>query len=182
MPVYVTLLRGINVGGNKRVKMERLRQSFEELGFEQVQTFIQSGNVVYKTRSFSSTTLSAKIENKLLLDFGFPVPVVSRTREEMMKTVGNNPFAGAPGVDAERLHVMFLAESPAPAAMEKLNALSWGDDQWRNLGREIYLYLPNGVAESKLMKSPLDRILSVVNTTRNWKTVNSIQKMCQECR
>jgi uncharacterized protein (DUF1697 family) len=180
--IYVSMLRGINVGGNKRIKMDALRRSFDALGFQQVKTFIQSGNVVYKSAKASTTALSNKIEKRLLEDFGFAVLVVTRTAEEMAGAIKNNSFAAAKGIDQEKLHVMFLSAPPAPDALSKLNAWIAEPEQCRCLGRELYLYLPNGAGESKLLKAPLDRILSVVSTTRNWRTVNSLHQMCQECR
>ena len=182
MAIYVSMLRGINVGGNKRIKMDALRRSFDALGFQQVKTFIQSGNVVYKSAKASTTALSNKIEKRLLEDFGFAVLVVTRTAEEMAGAIKNNSFAAAKGIDQEKLHVMFLSAPPAPDALSKLNAWIAEPEQCRCLGRELYLYLPNGAGESKLLKAPLDRILSVVSTTRNWRTVNSLHQMCQECR
>jgi uncharacterized protein (DUF1697 family) len=176
------MLRGINVGGNKRIKMDALRRSFDALGFQQVKTFIQSGNVVYKSAKASTTALSNKIEKRLLEDFGFAVLVVTRTAEEMAGAIKNNSFAAAKGIDQEKLHVMFLSAPPAPDALSKLNAWIAEPEQCRCLGRELYLYLPNGAGESKLLKAPLDRILSVVSTTRNWRTVNSLHQMCQDCR
>jgi uncharacterized protein (DUF1697 family) len=176
------MLRGINVGGNKRIKMDALRESFEALGFEQVKTFIQSGNVVYKGARTSTTALSNKIEKRLLDDFGFAVPVVTRTDEEMASTIRNNAFVAAKGIDQEKLHVMFLSAKPAPEALSKLVPLISEPEQCRCLGRELYLYLPNGAGESKLLKAPLDRVLSVISTTRNWRTVNSLHQMCQDCR
>ena len=182
MPIYISLLRGINVGAHKRIKMEQLRASFEALGLDQVKTYIQSGNVIFKAAKLSPSKLSKQIEERILSDFGFPVSVVSRTVDEMAKTIGNNPFLKERGVDQEKLHVMFLSEAPAAAALKKLVELTAAPDQSRCLGREIYLYLPNGAGESSLMKSSLDRVLSVVTTTRNWRTVNAIHQMCRECR
>src|ERR1039458_6532127 len=181
MPTYISMLRGINVGGHNRIKMDQLRESLAALGFEQVKTYIQSGNVVFKTAKVSPSGLSQRIEERILRDFGFPVSVVSRTADEMGKTIGNNPFLKERGIDLEKLHVMFLSEAPAPAALKKLAGLTTAPDQSRCFDREIYFYLPNGVSQSVLMKSPVDRILSVVTTTRNWKTVNSLHQMCQDC-
>jgi uncharacterized protein (DUF1697 family) len=180
--VYVSMLRGINVGGHKRVKMDQLRQSFEALGFEQVKTYIQSGNVVFKAGNTSTSALSKKIEERILSDFGFPVSVISRTSDEMRDTIENNPFLKQRGIDPERLHVMFLSESPAPAALKKLADLIAVPDLCRGLGREIHFYLPNGVSGSVLMKTPLDRLLAVTTTMRNWRTVNSLYQLCQDCR
>ena len=182
MPIYISMLRGINVGAHKRMKMDRLRTSFEALGFEQVKTYIQSGNVIFKTTKLSPALLSERIEKRIFTDFGFPVSVVSRTADEMAKAIEDNPLLKKRGIDQDKLHIMFLSDSPAEAALIKLAALTAAPDQSCCLGKELYLYLPNGTAESSLMKSQLDRVLSVVTTTRNWRTVNALHKMCQECR
>jgi uncharacterized protein (DUF1697 family) len=182
MPIYISLLRGINVGAYKRIKMEHLRTSFEALGFEQVKTYIQSGNVIFKTTKLSPQLLSDRIEKRLLTDFGFAISIVSRTLDEMAKAIEDNPFVKKRGIDQDKLHIMFLSAAPEAAALKKLAALTAAPDQSCCLGKELYLYLPNGTAESSLMKSQLDRILSVVTTTRNWRTVNTLHKMCQECR
>ena len=123
MPIYIAMLRGINVGGNKRVKMDLLRASFEALGFEQVKTYIQSGNVVFKSRKTATSALSKKIEERIISDFGFPASVISRSSEELGKMIESNPFLKERGIDPEKLHVMFLSESPAPAALDKLASL-----------------------------------------------------------
>jgi uncharacterized protein (DUF1697 family) len=182
MPVYISMLRGINVGGHKRIKMDKLRASFEALGFEQVKTYIQSGNVVFKTKKTSTSVLSRKIEEKILSDFGFSVSVISRSSDEMANTIEGNPFLKESGIDQEKLHVTFLSEAPAPAALKKLVDLIAPPDQCSSIDREIYFYLPNGVSGSVLMKSPVDRILAVVTTTRNWRTVNSLHQICRDCR
>jgi uncharacterized protein (DUF1697 family) len=182
MPIYIAMLRGINVGGHKRIKMDQLRKSFEALGFERVKTYIQSGNVVFKTGKSSTSTLSKRIEERILKDFGFSRSVISRTADEMETTIANNPFLKERGIDPEKLHVMFLSETPSPGALKKLADLTAAPDQARCFDREIYFYLPNGASKSVLMKSPVDRILAVVTTTRNWRTVNSLHQMCQDCR
>jgi uncharacterized protein (DUF1697 family) len=182
MQVYIAMLRGINVGGHKRIKMEQLRASFEELGFEQVKTYIQSGNVVFKTRKTSTSVLSKSIEKQILSDFGFAVSVISRSSGEIAKAIEANPFVKERGIATEQLHVMFLSAAPDPSALQKLAELTAAPDQFCCLDREIYFYLPNGVSGSVLMKSPVDRVLAVATTTRNWKTVNSIHQMCRDCR
>jgi uncharacterized protein (DUF1697 family) len=180
MPIYVSMLRGINVGGHKLIKMDRLRRSFEALGFEQVQTYIQSGNVVFRTGKIFPDALSKRIEETILNDFGFAVPVISRAAGDMSRTIANNPFLSQPGIDPERLHVTFLSEAPAQAALQKLATLIAKPDQARCLGKELYLYLPNGFSQSSLWKRPWERVLGVVTTTRNWKTVNLLHQMCQD--
>jgi uncharacterized protein (DUF1697 family) len=182
MAIYISMLRGINVGGHKRIKMDQLRQSFEALGFEQVKTYIQSGNVVFKAGKTSTSALSNKIEKKLLSDFGFSASVVSRTSDEMDSTIENNPFLKERDIDAEKLHVTFMSEAPAAAALKKLADLMVEPDRFCCSGKELFFYLPNGVSGSVLMKKPVDRVLGVVITTRNWKTVNSLHQMCRDCR
>jgi uncharacterized protein (DUF1697 family) len=182
MPIYISMLRGINVGGHKLIKMDELRQSFAALGFEQVQTYIQSGNVVFRTGKVSTSGLSEKIEKRILADFGFSASVISRTSDELHQTIANNPFLNKPGIDPAKLHLMFLSGVPAPAALKKLADLIASPDLCRGLGREIHFYLPNGVSGSVLMKTPVDKILAVSTTMRNWKTVNSIHQMCLDCR
>jgi uncharacterized protein (DUF1697 family) len=182
MPIYISLLRGINVGAHKRIKMDQLRASFEALGFEQVKTYIQSGNVIFKTIKLSPALLSERIEKRILTDFGFPVSVVSRTVDEMAKIVEGNPFLKKRSIDPDKLHIMFLSSAPTATALKNFAGITAAPDQSCFFGKELYLYLPNGTAESSLMKSQLDRVLSVVTTTRNWRTVNALHKMCQECR
>jgi uncharacterized protein (DUF1697 family) len=182
MPIYAAMLRGINVGGNKTIKMDKLRSSLEALGLEQVKTYIQSGNVVFKTAKTSSSALSRKLEDRILRDFGFSVSVISRTADEIENTIANNPFINLPGIDPEKLHVAFLSEAPAPPALKKLAELTLAPDQSRSRGKEVYFYFPNGVSGSSLWKHPLDRVLCVVVTMRNWKTVNVLHQMCRDCR
>lgn len=182
MPTYISMLRGINVGGHKRIKMDQLRKSFEALGFEQVQTYIQSGNVVFKAGKFSTLKLSKRIEERIIGDFGFSVSIVSRSSDEMAATIERNPFLNRRGIDHEKLHVMFLSAAPAPVALKKLADLTKAPDRFHYSDEEIYFYLPNGVSQSVLMKIPVDRILAVVTTTRNLRTVNSLHEMCKECR
>jgi len=181
MPTYISMLRGINVGGHKRIKMDQLRSSLEALGLNDVKTYIQSGNVVFKTAKASSAALSRKIETKIARVFGFPVSVITRTSDDMETIVKSNPFLNAQGIDPEKLHIAFLSQPPAASALTKLEALMLSPDQFRCLGQELYLYLPNGVSGSVLMKNPLDRVLAVVTTTRNWRTVNTLHQMCLDC-
>src|SRR5580693_4167387 len=98
MPIYISMLRGINVGGHKRIRMDQLRASFEALGFEQVKTYIQSGNVVFKAGKLSPAALSRRIEERFLSDFVFSAAVISRTANEIATTIKNNPFLNQSGI------------------------------------------------------------------------------------
>jgi uncharacterized protein (DUF1697 family) len=181
MPVYVALLRGINILGYKRIKMDALRKSFEALGFDQVKTYIQSGNVVFKAAKTSPTALCSKIEKRIVSDFGFSSLVISRTQDEMRDAIQKNPFLKETGADPDKFHVTFLSEVPAAAALRKLEAMVLAPDQLRCVGKDVYLYMPNGVGKSKLMKASWERVLSVSTTSRNWRTVNTLHQMCQDC-
>ncbi len=177
MPVYISMLRGINVGPHKRMTMEKLRASFEALGFQQVKTYIQSGNVIFQAARLSPATLSKKAEERIVSDFGFSVNVISRTRDEMDKIIQSNSLLKESGIDPSKLHVAFLSNVPTAVAVKKLEGLTLPPDRVGCSGKEIYLYFPNGVSGSSLWKHPLDRVLSVLTTTRNWKTVNQLYKM-----
>jgi uncharacterized protein (DUF1697 family) len=182
MPIYIAMLRGINVGGHNRIKMDQLRTSLEALGLQQVKTYIQSGNVVFKSATISPAALPRKIEKQIAGQFGFAVSVISRTADEINKTIANNPFLNGSSINPEKLHVAFLSEAPATLALKKLTELTLEPDQSRCLGKEVYFYFPNGVSGSSLWKHPLDRVLSVEATTRNWKTVSTLHQMCLDCR
>src|SRR5271156_6315414 len=112
MASYIAMLRGINVSGHKIIKMEQLRASFAALGFKSVETYIQSGNVVFEASNDSAASLSGKIERKILGDFGFEVPVCLKTSKEMEETCRRNPFLKAPAIDLTKLHVTFLSGDP----------------------------------------------------------------------
>src|SRR5437660_10225720 len=124
MPVYFSMLRGINVGPHKRMKMDTLRESFEALGFQQVKTYIQSGNVIFQAAKLSPATLSKKIEERIVSDFGFAVDVISRTRDEMDKVIKGNSFLKESGIDPSKLHVAFLSDVPTAVAVMKFQALT----------------------------------------------------------
>jgi uncharacterized protein (DUF1697 family) len=181
MPVYIALLRGINIGPNKRIKMDALRKSFETLGFEQVKTYIQSGNVVFKARKSSPPVLGKKIEAQIVTDFGFSVSVLVRTGDELAQTIAANPFLKQRGIDIEKLHVTFLSGAPEAPAIKKLAGYTIAPDQSCCVGSTVYLYLPNGFSPSSLFRVPWEKALVVSTTTRNWRTVNALHQMCEEC-
>ena len=181
MPVYIAMLRGINIGPHKRIKMDDLRKSFEGLGFEQVRTYIQSGNVIFHARKGSSTALCKKIDAAITNDFGFSAPVILRTSTELGRALEANPLLKQRGIDLEKLHVTFLSNLPAAPALKKLAEFTLAPDQSQCVGKEIFLHLPNGFSGSSLWKVPWEKALGVVTTTRNWRTVNAILQMCRDC-
>ncbi len=173
---YVALLRGINVGGHKLIKMDRLREAFEGLGFADVATYVQSGNAVFKAAK-AEQGLPKRIEEMLLRQFGMTVPVMVRTSEEMGETVKSNPFLKEKSVDTATLHVSFLSGVPQTTAVQGLDTIATGPDRFRCSGQEIYLHCPNGFAGTKLSINLFEKMLSVGATTRNWNTVTRLYEM-----
>ncbi len=179
--VYVALLRGINVGPHKRMKMDKLRACCEALGFKNVKTYIQSGNIVCQAGKLSSDAAAKRIEAQIVKDFGFSADVIARTGEELKQIVSGNPLLKEPGVDASKLHVVFLPDLPPAESIKKLEAIVKTPDKVRHRGKEIYFYFPNGVSGSSIWKHNLDRVLGISGTMRNWRTVNTLLEMAGEC-
>ncbi len=180
MPTYIAMLRGVNVGPHKRMKMEKLRACCQKLGFADVKTYIQSGNIVVRAAKSSEATVASRISGGILSQFGFSVEVIARSLEDFREVVERNPLLKERGLDPAKFHVVFLGEKPSPASLERLKQLTLPPDQMRHSGREIYFYFPNGVSGSSLWKHPLDRILGLASTMRNWNTVNALCKMAAE--
>ena len=147
---YIALLRGINLGGHKIVKMDQLRQTFEGLGFADVQTYIQSGNVVFKAPPQTPAKLAKRIEESILHQFGFSVAVVVKTAAEIGEVIANNPLLKEKGIDLTRLHVTFLACTPDKSALKALDAAEVAPDQFRCSAQAVYLHCPNGYHATKL--------------------------------
>ena len=173
MPTYVALLRSVNVAGYGRMAMADLQQSFRTLGYQDVSTFIQTGNVLFTTVKKSPAKLVADIEGQLAHDFGSSPAVILRTPAELQSVLGTSPFPGK-GADPSRHHVTFMATAPDPDRLAEFTPPSSGQDELVIVRREIYVHTPNGYAETKLTGSLLERRLGVVTTTRNWNTVSKL--------
>lgn len=168
---YVALLRGINVGGNKKVPMATLAEVFRAAGCSAIRTYIQSGNVVFEAPPARSANLASSLAGRIEDRFGFEVPVVLRTADALEEVTRENPFLGDRAVDVERLHVAFLADAPSKSRGGRLDPARSPPDVFRLVGSEIYLHLPNGVARSKLTNAYFDAALETTTTIRNWRTV-----------
>lgn len=173
------MLRGINVGG-KTMKMEKLRASFDALGFKDVRTYIQSGNVLFETAAKNPAGMIHRIEEKILSDSGLEVQVFVRTVAELADVVKRNPFPRDRAIEVTKLHVTFLQQDAPASAATALESLAIGAERFHVSGREIYLYCPNSYGTSKLANPFIERKLRVGATTRNWKSVNTLLAMCAE--
>jgi uncharacterized protein (DUF1697 family) len=175
--VFVALLRGINVGGNKPVKMARLQTLLEKWGFENVKTYLQSGNVIFKASKRRPEHLSRTIEEKIHTEFGFSVTVFILPSEELGNTIDENPFTMTKGIDLTKLHVTFLSETPQLPGIKKLLSTPAEPDEIQYRKKRIYLYCSNGYGRTKLSNNMIERTLSVSATTRNWKTINELYRI-----
>lgn len=170
MTRYVALLRGINVGGHNRVSMADLKTVFETLGCQNVTSLIQSGNIVYA----ADTPLSSEMLRKEILRLlGFSVPVVVRTATELSAIVKRLPFSD---LDASKIHVGFFASAPDATDVAAIEPTEFAPEKFSVVSKEVYLYLPNGVARTKL-PGLLERRLEIPVTVRNWRTVCALESL-----
>ena len=179
MPAVVTMLRGVNVGGHNQIKMEDLRALCESLGLRDAQTYIQSGNVIFRARERDLAHLAERIGDAILSRCGFRPGVVARTATELRGAIARNPFpvqaAGEPG----KLAVVFLSAEPDAEARRKALGINVGPEQFRIDGRELYIYYPNGQGQSKLTLPLLEKTLKTPGTARNWNTVDKLFEMAE---
>ncbi len=176
MPRFIALLRGVNVGGNTMIKMEELRKTFEALGFNNVVSYINSGNLAFDTRKTSETALGVKIEKSIEKDFGKPVKVMVRAQAEIETVLKNNPYEGEFETHKE-MHVLFLKDKLPKDKKEQLLASAPKEERFTVAGREIYCHLPRGVADSFLGRGLFEKKLKVDVTARNWRTVEKLAEL-----
>jgi uncharacterized protein (DUF1697 family) len=180
MTRFVSLFRGINVGGNKPVRMDALKELHESLGLQRVETYIQSGNVVFSSNEAIQAQLTRQIEEAFEHKFGFPSKVVVRTRDELDTIIANNPFQNQPMEESKRVVAMFLASDPTSTALEDIHRTYSGPEELHIIGKEVYIYYPEGIGRSKLTNNFLEKKLKTMGTARNWNTVLRLQKMMEE--
>jgi uncharacterized protein (DUF1697 family) len=182
MDIYVALLRGINVGSKNRVKMADLQGMFLDLQLGRVQTYIQSGNVLF-TSDEDEGPLRKRIEEQSKAGLGFPASVVLRTATELRQLIMNCPFSteairrAASSSEVECFHVALLVQPPRAEVLESLDAFKDQEEDYRIVGRDVYLLLPHGIRQSKLAKN-LER-LGVPLTVRNWRTLSKLDELAQ---
>ncbi len=171
----MALLRGINVGGKNKLPMQDLAELFRDAGCTQVRTYIQSGNVLFSSTSEPSKKILPLIEKRIADDFGFKVPLVLRTLEELERVTQANPFLK--GEDTSALHVAFLAARPTSAQIASLDPARSPPDAFVVQGRDIYLHCPNGIARTRLTNAWFDSRLGTTSTLRNWRTVLTLLEL-----
>jgi uncharacterized protein (DUF1697 family) len=175
MARLVVLLRGINLGARNRVSMPKLRETLEDAGYDEVRTYLQSGNVVL-TSTASAKKVARECEQLITDRFGLEIDVVVRTRNELAKVVERNPL-GRVAKDPKRYQVSFLAAKPDPKVVRKLTEVAAPSEELVSIGRELYAWHPAGVARSKLWAQLAGKGLGVTATARNWTTVTKLLEL-----
>lgn len=177
MNTILALLRGINVSGKNQISMADLRSLFLSLGFEDVQTYLQSGNVVFRCDDGNLAELADRIQTGISQGLGLDLPVILLLADDLARISNSNPFIAENGSNDEGLHVTFLKSRPDPSLVNALAVPPGETDEFRISGSEIYLRCPNGYGRTKLNNTFFERKLNVPATTRNWRTVLALVDM-----
>lgn len=179
MNSYISMLRGINVSGQKKIKMEALKKSYESLNFQNVQTYIQSGNVVFQSNELDIKELTQLISSRIKQDFGFDVPLLVFTAEAYKKIIIENPFIQDETIDIKHLHVTFLSDLPIYNDLSLVENKIQQNESILLINKAIYIHAPNGYGQTKLTNNLLESKLKVSATTRNWKTCLKLLEMVE---
>jgi uncharacterized protein (DUF1697 family) len=171
MAVHIALLRGINVGGHKPVAMSDLRDLLAELGFEHPRSLLQSGNLVFGSKTRSGAALEASLEQAVEKRFGLSTKILVRTAQEWQALIARNPFRDEAERDPSHLLVMVLKDAPKARALAALKTAISGPEVIRADGRQLYIVYPNGIGRSRLSHTLIEAKLGESGTGRNWNTV-----------
>lgn len=175
---YISILRGINVGTGRKVPMADLKKLCENVGLQNVQTYIQSGNVIFElNKPEPVSVLQERLYLAISAIFGFDIPVIVRTADEWAKSIVNNPFWKEKDVDIDRLHLTCLKEIPSPELVEKIKMFQYLPDRFEIIGKDVFIFCAAGYGTSKLVNSFFESKLKVQATTRNWKTIMKLHEM-----
>ena len=179
MAAIISLLRGVNLGGHHKIKMDELRTLYVSLGLRDVQTYINSGNVIFRSQARGLDPLRKRIEKGIEQRFGFHAAVVMRTCSELRETIARGPFAARTGFEPSKHLVVFLAGDPSPDARNKALGIEADPEEMRISGRELHIYFPNGMGRSKLSVARLEKALETSGTGRNWNTVMKLLELAE---
>lgn len=175
MPRYVVLLRAINLGATRKVPMARLREVLAEAGFDDVATYLQSGNVALDATG-SAAQVASRVREAIEGEWGFEVPVIVRTRARLAKVVEADPLGDAVD-DPKRYQVTFLDSKPDAAAFSKLDESGWGDSRFALVGSELYTWTPAGVQSDRMLRDLARAHAGIDGTARNWRTVRALLEL-----
>ena len=174
------MLRGVNLAAHNRIKMEALRALYESLGLRDAQTYVQSGNVLFRTEQRDLAKLAKRIENAIERSFGFRSAVILRTASELKCVIAVNPFASRAALEPSKLIVTFLGSDPSQEERESVLRIKTDPEELRIEGRELYIYFPNGMGRSKLQLAGIEKLLKCSGTSRNWNSVTKLLAMAEK--
>ena len=174
MATYISILRGINVSGQKKIKMEALKALYESLGLKNIIVYIQSGNVIFESKETDIKKLTIKIEKRIKTSFGFDVVVFIKSKNDLQKIFSKNPFTKK---DPKSIYITFLSDIPENIPTEEINRVKDKSEEFVFLGKEIFLFCPNGYGRTKLSNNFFEGKLKLSATTRNWNTINKLLRL-----
>jgi len=177
MATRIALLRAINVGGHRKIAMAELRDLMAELGFTDTQSILQTGNLVFSCKALSGTALERHLEIEAEKRLGFCAEFCVRSDRQWARVIADNPFPVETERDPSRLIVLFLKKAPSASGVEALQAAIRGPEIVRAVGKQLYGVYPDGVGNSRLTTSLIERKLGTLGTGRNWNTVLKIGKL-----
>jgi uncharacterized protein (DUF1697 family) len=180
MAVVVSLLRGINLARHNRITMDDLKSIYRSAGISEARTYVQSGNVLFHAETKSLAKLAGKLQDGIEKRFGFRPDIVHRTLAELRGTISANPFAKREGIEPAKLAVTFLALDQAPDAPARIAAIPTDPEEMRLVGRDLFIYFPNGMGRAKLPLTAIGKVLTGPSTARNWNTVTKLVEIASE--
>lgn len=169
------------MAGHNKIQMTELSALYWKMGFKDVRTYIQSGNVIFSLDIKTELqTVASEIESAILKKFNDAIPVLIRTTSEIKKVISANPFSNENNFDPARLAVIFLYEIPSEEKVDKVKNIDYPPDKFKIIGKEIFIYCPNGFGKTKLYTNFFENKMKVTGTARNWKTIKSILEIAEE--
>jgi uncharacterized protein (DUF1697 family) len=181
MQTYITFLRGINITGHNLIKMTDIAVIYKNLGFKDVETYIQSGNVIFSSAAgLNVQDISLKIEEAIHIGFSYDVPVLIRTIEEIRKLIIVNPFLTENLFEPSKMAVIFLNKKLSGTQIQKVKNIDYPPEKFKISGSEIFIYCPNGFGKAKLSTNFFEKKMGIIGTARNWNTINTILNIVEK--
>jgi uncharacterized protein (DUF1697 family) len=177
MTTYIALLRGINVSGQKKILMSDLKNLMEELGYHEVGTYIQSGNIIFNSSDQSENDIAKHIKDKIFDIYQFDVKVMVMTHSYLLSAIEANPFLKRKDVEMSKVHFTFLDALPTAEAITKLRSYNYTPDEFELVNQVLYVYCPESYGNTKLSNSFIENKLKVDATSRNYRTTNILSEM-----
>ena len=174
---YLALLRGINVSGHNMIKMDALKKMLENMGFQNVETYIQSGNIFFDSEEENAASVGFKIKQEISKVFGYDVPVIMVSKTDLELCFKNSPFLKEKECDTKKLYVTFISKELSPLAINDLKISNFKPDEVAIDSSRIYIKYAIGAGKTNLDQKYIEKKLNVVSTIRNWNTVTKLLEM-----